>query len=248
MGSQCEAVGQDTSEVVVAGENTSEEVATVNKMMSLSLCWVFLCVQMSDSSPRAESDPQLLNFPRSRVDSLLGQSLLRRSSSLTVNPLLDPVGSSLDTLARDDQFAGRNLLNSRQGNPNIMTLLKSFPKFTVLVRALTITDLALSLETGGPFTLFAPTNLAFDTVGRDKMLSDVAGLRKVLLRHISRTKLPSLSFPGGVSQVDMASNEKLTIVVLNGWIGLYSSRGAAEIVSTDSYAANGIVHAVDAVI
>ena len=122
-----------------------------------------------------------------------------------------------------------------------------------------------SYQTAGPFTLFVPTNLAFDTVGRDKMLSDVAGLRKVLLRHISRTKLPSLSFPGGVSQVDMASNEKvigrkggleilkifflqLTIVVLNGWIGLYSSRGAAEIVSTDSYAANGIVHAVDAVI
>ena len=64
---------------------------------------------MSDSSPGAESDPQLLNFPRSRVDSLLGQSLLRRSSSLTVNPLLDPIGTSLDTLARADQFAGNML-------------------------------------------------------------------------------------------------------------------------------------------
>ena len=41
------------------------------------------------------------------------------------------------------------------------------------------------------------------------MLSDVAGLRKVLLRHISRQKLPSLSIPGGVSQVDMANREKV---------------------------------------
>ena len=53
------------------------------------------------------------------------------------------------------------------------------------------------------------------------MLSDVAGLRKVLLRHISRQKLPSLSIPGGVSQVDMASNEKvikpgsMTILILS---------------------------------
>ena len=64
-------------------------------------------------------------------------------------------------------------------------------------------------QTGGPFTLFAPTNYAFDTVGRDKMLGDLDGLRKVLLRHISRQKLPSLSMPVGVSQVDMASNEKV---------------------------------------
>ena len=65
------------------------------------------------------------------------------------------------------------------------------------------------VQTGGPFTIFAPTNLAFDTVGRDKMLGDVAGLRKVLLRHISRQKLPSLSIPGGISQVDMANTEKV---------------------------------------
>eukprot|EP00091_Calanus_sinicus_P023287 TRINITY_DN7783_c0_g1_i1.p1 TRINITY_DN7783_c0_g1~~TRINITY_DN7783_c0_g1_i1.p1 ORF type:complete len:130 (-),score=25.74 TRINITY_DN7783_c0_g1_i1:92-481(-) len=129
-----------------------------------------------------------------------------------------------------------------------MALLKSSPEHSVLVRALTITDLAASLETGGPFTLFAPTNQAFDIVGRDKMLSDVAGLRKVLLRHISRQKLPSLSIPGGVSQVDMASNEKLTIAVLSGRIAVYSSRGAAEVTATDSYASNGIVHSIDLVI
>jgi len=41
------------------------------------------------------------------------------------------------------------------------------------------------------------------------MLGDVAGLRKVLLRHISREKLPSLSIPGGISQVDMANSEKV---------------------------------------
>ena len=60
--------------------------------------------------------------------------------------------------------------------------------------------------------MFAPTNHAFDVVGRDKMLNDVDGLRKVLLRHISRQKLPSLSIPGGVSQVDMANNEKVSMV------------------------------------
>ena len=99
---------------------------------------------------------------------------------------------------------------SLYGHTNIITLLRSHPKFSVLVKALELTDLASSLEEGGPFTIFAPTNFAFDSFGREKMLSDVESLRRVLLRHISRHKLPSLSIPSGVSQVDMANNEKVT--------------------------------------
>ena len=129
-----------------------------------------------------------------------------------------------------------------------MTLLRSYPKFSVLVKALELTDLASSLEEGGPFTIFAPTNFAFDSFGREKMLSDVDSLRRVLLRHISRNKLPSLSIPSGVSQVDMANNEKLTIVAINGRLAIYSSKGAAEIISTDIYASNGIVHSIDTLI
>merc|ERR1712061_907334 len=48
------------------------------------------------------------------------------------------------------------------------------------------------------------------------MLSDVDSLRRLLLRHISRHKLPSLSIPVGVSQVDLANNDKLTVAFING--------------------------------
>ena len=162
---------------------------------------------------------------------------------------------------------------------SMMAFLRSSPRFSVLVRALELTELSPSLEVkpcfgnweyekslfqagaGGPFTLFAPTNSAFDLVvtttlssmwltqwswnyykvGREAMLGDVPSLRKALLRHIVRLtknmiirvsvtffvasspphpgciifreKLPSLSFPVGVSQVDTASREKATIAV-----------------------------------
>ena len=39
---------------------------------------------------------------------------------------------------------------------------------------------------------------------------------------------------------------QLTIAVLSGRIAVYSCNGAAEVIGTDSYAANGIVHTVDA--
>ena len=108
---------------------------------------------------------------------------------------------------------------------SMMAFLRSSPRFSVLVRALELTELSPSLEVkpcfgnweyekslfqagaGGPFTLFAPTNSAFDLVvtitlssimwltqwswnyykvGREAMLGDVPSLRKALLRHIVR--------------------------------------------------------------
>ena len=133
--------------------------------------------------------------------------------------LLDSPLSPLTPLGRQQSFldellsSGRERGHSVHGYTNIMTLLRSQPKFSVLVKALELTDLASSLEDGGPFTIFAPTNFAFDSFGREKMLSDVDSLRRVLLRHITRHKLPSLSIPAGVSQVDLANNEKVSVSV-----------------------------------
>ena len=91
-----------------------------------------------------------------------------------------------------------------------------------------------------------------------------------------REKLPSLSFPVGVSQVDTASREKATIAVnffltqksqrwtdwqlllvdfnsktmqvLLGRVAIYTSAGAAEVLDTDFYTSNGIVHVIDHVV
>ena len=138
------------------------------------------------------------------LNTLLGPSLLE--SNLSPLSTIGRQTSVLDEILASTLGHGHS---TRNGYRNIMSLLRSYPKFSVLVKALELTDLATSLEEGGPFTIFAPTNFAFDKFGREKMLSDVDSLRKVLLRHISRHKLPSLSIPGGVSQVDLANNEKV---------------------------------------
>ena len=138
------------------------------------------------------------------LNTLLGPSLLESNPLNPLNPL--------STIGRQSSVL-EEILSSDLGHgpSNIMSLLRSHPKFSVLVKALELTDLASSLEEGGPFTIFAPTNFAFDRFGREKMLSDVDSLRRLLLRHISRHKIPSLSIPIGVSQVDLANNDKVLI-------------------------------------
>merc|ERR1712066_193424 len=195
-----------------------------DKMQSQS--WVVFLVPLCLSSPIGELSSLLSLSPRP-------------------NPALPPA------LLASTDLLGPSLLGGIGGRKlSMMAFLRSSPRFSVLVRALELTELSPSLEAGGggPFTLFAPTNFAFDLVGRDAMLGDVPGLRKALLRHIVREKLPSLSFPAGVSQVDTASREKATIAVLLGRVAIYTSAGAAEVLDTDIYTSNGIIHVVDHVV
>ena len=56
---------------------------------------------------------------------------------------------------------------------NVLSLLRSVDELSVLVKALELTGLLDNLDNGGPFTIFAPVNDAFDRIGRDRMLSDI---------------------------------------------------------------------------
>merc|ERR1712012_642648 len=127
-------------------------------------------------------------------------------------------------------------VGSRQDN--VVTLLRLNPQYSVLVKALELTGLSKTLQSGRDFTVFA----------RDKMLDNVDDLRKTLLRHVVRARLTSLRIPSGVSQVDTVAGDKLTIARLSGRIALYNCEGAAEVVEADLIAGNGIVHTIDTII
>ena len=61
----------------------------------------------------------------------------------------------------------------RRSFSNIMSLIKSEPELSIFEKALELTDLSDSLATGGPFTVFAPTNFAFDGINSDRMLANI---------------------------------------------------------------------------
>lgn len=104
-----------------------------------------------------------------------------------------------------------------------------------------------TLSQPGPYTVFAPTDLAFAKIpgaNLDAILKDKALLQSVLTVHV---------VPGRVSANDVVNSDTLTTV--NGEELKITTDAAgdvfingARVVATDVSAANGIVHVVDTVL
>merc|ERR1712123_174315 len=132
----------------------------------------------------------------------------------------------------------------------IADLVSTNPKFSTLLTAVQAAGLADTLAGEGPFTVFAPTNTAFDKVPVDKLnslLSDKAALKNVLLRHVvPGTSMQGKNIPPGTTTLKTASGEDIT-ATRDKFIQVNSSAGSAYIVLFDVLGSNGVVHAVDTV-
>ena len=119
------------------------------------------------------------------------------------------------------------------------------PNFSTLVTALTAADLATTLDGDGPFTVFAPTNAAFDALPAgtlDSLLEDIPALTDVLLFHVTDDKLVA-SDVISADLVAMLSGDSAPVTETNGQFFIDDS----PISITDIPASNGVIHVIDAV-
>lgn len=128
----------------------------------------------------------------------------------------------------------------------IVDLVAEAPELTTLSRLLRESGVAESLAAEGPFTLFAPSDDAFQGADLDALAADPAALRAVLESHALafRTFAADLDFEQTVealsgAQVSIAPGDPPTLT---------SGGVRARLVRTDLDAANGIVHIIDAVL
>jgi len=129
-------------------------------------------------------------------------------------------------------------------------LLSTNPKFSTLLTAVKAADLLDTLRQPGPFTVFAPTNTAFDKVPVEtlnSLLNNKEELKGLLLRHlVSGKRMQGKNFPPGTSSLTTMAGEELS-VTRDKFIQLQSSAASAYIVLFDVIASNGVIHAVDTV-
>ena len=136
----------------------------------------------------------------------------------------------------------------------IVDLAVGNSNLSILVQALQRAELVTALQ-GGPYTVFAPTNAAFEALLEDlgvASLNDipVPTLKTILLNHVvSGTRLASSLTNEYVETlaVGAASSTKNLNMYINVDNGVRLN-GISSVVTPNVLASNGVVHVVDAVI
>jgi uncharacterized surface protein with fasciclin (FAS1) repeats len=125
--------------------------------------------------------------------------------------------------------------------------------FTTLAAALTRVGLIETLQGEGPFTVFAPTNAAFDALlteleidGLDKV-SD-AQLTEILLNHVVSGKVLSTDLTAGyVSTLATGAQQTKVSLYVDLTAGV-KLNNRATVITPDVVADNGVVHVIDKVL
>ena len=118
--------------------------------------------------------------------------------------------------------------------------------FATLVAAVEAAGLVDTLNSAGPFTVFAPTDDAFAALPEgvlDALLlpENVETLVKILTYHVVAAKVMAADVTDGVVQT--VEGQNVTLSTANG-----VTVNGANVVTADVDASNGVIHAIDAVI
>lgn len=145
-------------------------------------------------------------------------------------------------------------------NKTIVGNASAAPNLTTLVTAVKAAGLVDTLSGPGPFTVFAPTNDAFNklpagTVDTLLMPENKDQLTKILTYHVvpgkidAKMLLKMIKKNGGSYQAKTVQGEMLTFSVDGGMIKITDAKGGTAMVTTaDVFQSNGVVHVIDTVL
>lgn len=169
-----------------------------------------------------------------------------KTNKLLTLALLSPL--ALAACSGDDDDDG----NTTPPPPaKIVALAQATPQLSTLAGLIADAELVDTLNGAGPFTVFAPTNSAFDKIPAatlQALQADKAELARVLTFHVVSGRVDAAAVVN-LSEADTVANEKVSIRVENGDVIITDQRGNdSKVTVTDIVAENGIVHLIDTVL
>ena len=120
--------------------------------------------------------------------------------------------------------------------------------FSTLVAALSAAGLVEAVSGEEQLTVFAPTNAAFDAVGKDAIADllkpeNKEKLSKILTFHVVKGSVKSTDLTDG-QEVETLQGGKLKVSIKDGKVMI----GKANVVTADVAASNGTIHVIDTVL
>jgi uncharacterized surface protein with fasciclin (FAS1) repeats len=144
----------------------------------------------------------------------------------------------------------------------VATAIASSPEFTSLVAALQFAsdnnDLVNLLSSTGPFTVFAPTNAAFDALAKELTGSPTARAADILVptnKALIKSVLQYHVLTSRVLKAEVPLNTAISTALTGKSFSISSALAitdgqtrTASIVKTDVLTSNGVIHVIDKVI
>ena len=184
--------------------------------------------------------------------------------SLFINTTNGVVINGVSTVTTADVSVDNGTIhavNAVIGLPTVVTFAAADPNFSILVTALTRSDLTfdfvgtLSTANGtapAPFTIFAPTNDAFiDLLAELNVASlddiDEPTLKGTLEMHaVAGANVLAAGLSDGMTIGTLGGN--ITANITNGATLTDANNRVSTIIATDVQASNGVIHAIDKVL
>jgi len=147
-------------------------------------------------------------------------------------------------------LTGNSTFAAKDGaNSTIVEVASNDARFSILVDAVVKAGLADALSASGPYTVFAPTNDAFEQLFKNLGVNGIEDLtaeqlKPILLYHVVSGKVMAADVETGMVTT-LNENAKMDIKAKKGKVSI---DGKTNVVITDIETSNGVIHVIDGVL
>lgn len=132
---------------------------------------------------------------------------------------------------------------------DVVDIAISNSNFSILVEAVVKAGLVDALKAEGPFTVFAPTNAAFEALFTQLGVSGISDLTAdqltpILLYHVVSGNVRAADVGNGMVPT-LNTEAKIDIMLSEMGVKL---NGTSNVIATDVQGTNGVIHVIDAVL
>ena len=147
-----------------------------------------------------------------------------------------------------------------QSKKDVVDVAAGSKDHTTLVAAVKAAKLVETLKGAGPFTVFAPTNAAFDKLPKGTVetllkTENIKTLSGILTYHVvsgnidAAAVMAAIKAGKGKAVLPTVGGSSLSAAVVGGKVILTDEKGGkATVTATDLKASNGVIHVIDTVL
>ena len=183
------------------------------------------------------------------------RATLMGASALAVAFSLAPITATPSFAEKTVNVGGAAMFPSK----NIIENAVNSKDHTTLVAAVKAAGLVDTLSGKGPFTVFAPTNSAFEKLPKETVPTllkpeNKGQLTGILTYHVVAGKMSAADLAakakemGGKVELKTVAGGTITVMGENGgWVVVDANGGKSKITIADVHQSNGVIHVIDGV-